>query len=422
MDKIIIQGGYPLKGDVIVSGAKNSALPILAATLLGETKSTLKNIPMVKDTLTMLKIISALGAEISQKDNYVKINPIINNPFASYELVSTMRASICLLGPLLAKNNEAKISLPGGCAIGPRPIDLHLKGLQKLGAEIKIEQGYVVARGKLKGNDIDLKGPFGSSVLATANIMMAACLAQGKTTIFHPAREPEIIDLANFLKQMGANIKGAGDKKIEIKGVDKLKGEEYTIIGDRIEAFTYAVAAAITKGEIKIKGVNPEHLNLPLKKLRQAGIEIVLNLDGIEIKNKGDFRALHLVTAPYPGFPTDIHPLITILLCLANGKSVIKEGIYPHRFVYIGELQRMGCNIIPTEAGIIIKGVKNIEGAKVMASDIRGGAALILAGLTANGETTISRIYHLDRGYENLVKKISSLGGNIKRQHEETKN
>ncbi|MCK4859841.1 MAG: UDP-N-acetylglucosamine 1-carboxyvinyltransferase, partial [Candidatus Omnitrophica bacterium] len=248
MDKIIIQGGEPLRGEVNISGAKNSALPILAAALLAESKSRFKNIPKVKDTVTMLKIISSLGAEITQKDDFLELNPVINKSFASYEFVSTMRASICLLGPLLAKKRKTKISLPGGCAIGPRPIDFHLKGLKKLGAKIKIEKGYVSAQGELIGSNVDLKGPFGSSVLATANIMMAACLAQGKTTIFHPGREPELIDLANFLNKMGAKIKGAGSHRIIIKGVNKLKGAKHRIMPDRIETGTYMIAAAITGG------------------------------------------------------------------------------------------------------------------------------------------------------------------------------
>lgn len=418
MDKIIIQGGNPLKGEVHISGAKNSALPILAASLLAEGESILRNMPAVQDVSTLLKILSSLGTKVEQKKGEIKIVPFINKPFASYEFVSTMRASICLLGPLLAKKGAAKISLPGGCAIGPRPIDLHLKGLQKLGAETKIENGYIVAHGKLKGNNIDLKGPFGSSVLATANIMMAASLAPGKTNIFHPAKEPEIVDLANFLNKMGANIKGAGTRKIEIKGVDKLRGAEYTIIADRIEAATYIIAAAITQGKIKIKGVNPEHLTFALKKLRQAGVEISLNSSQITVQNSQRLHPLHLSATVYPGFPTDIQPLMAALLCLADGKSVLKEEIYFHRFVYVGELQRMGGNIIPRETGIIIRGIKNFKGAKVMASDLRAGAALILAGLAADGETDISRVYHLDRGYENLVEKLSALGAKIRRVKE----
>ncbi len=416
MDQIIIEGGYPLRGEVNISGAKNSALPILAAALLAESKSRFKNIPKVKDVTTMLKIISSLGAEIIQKDDTLELNPVVHKSFASYEFVSTMRASICLLGPLLAKKRETKISLPGGCAIGPRPIDLHLKGLQKLGAKIKIEKGYISARGELRGNNIDLKGPFGSSVLATANIMMAACLAKGKTTIFHPAREPELIDLANFLNKMGADIKGAGGRKIEIEGVKRLEGKEHTIIPDRIEAASYVIATAITHGEAEIKRADPKHLSFPLKKLRQAGVQIALKPGGLIVRANERLRPLHFITAPYPGFPTDIQPLMSVLLCLTEGKSVIKEDIYPNRFVYTGELQRMGADIIPREAGIIIRGVNVLKGAKVMVSDIRAGAALILAGLAAEGETIISRVYHMDRGYEDLVKKLSGLGARIRRE------
>ena len=416
MDQIIIQGGYPLRGEVHISGAKNSALPILAAALLAESKSILKNIPRVKDVDTMLKIISSLGAEITQRTDSIELNPTVKKSFASYEFVSTMRASICLLGPLLAKKGEVKISLPGGCAIGPRPVDLHLKGLQRLGAEIKIEDGYIVARGELSGNNIDLRGPFGSSVLATANIMMAACLAKGKTTIFHPAREPELVDLANFLNKMGGDIKGAGGRKIEIEGVKNLEGKKHTIIPDRIEAATYTIAGAISRGEVEIKEANPKHLSFLLKKLKQAGVQIVLRPRGLIVQAKERFRPLHLTTAPYPGFPTDVQPLISVLLSLAEGKSVVKEGVYPNRFVYTGELQRMGANIIPREAEIIVQGVNLLKGAKVMASDIRAGAALILAGLAAEGETTVSRVYHIDRGYEDLIKKLSGLGAKIKRR------
>ena len=421
MEKIIIEGNHPLKGEVSISGAKNSALPILSAALLAETPSRIKNIPCVKDVETMLKIISSLGAKVERKGDMVQIDPTtLSNPFASYEFVSTMRASICLLGPLLTKKGRAKISLPGGCAIGPRPIDLHLKGLKKLGAKIEIEKGYIIAYGKLKGDNVDLKGPFGSSVLATANIMMAACLAEGKTTIFHSAQEPEIVDLANFLNKMGGKIKGAGERKIEIKGVKALKGTEYTIIPDRIEAITYAIAAIITKGEIEIKNIIPEHLTFPLKKLKQTGAKIHLFPEKIRVGAKERPRPLHLTTAPYPGLPTDIQPMLTALLCLCEGKSVVKEAIYPHRFLYTGELQRMGANIIPRKASIIINGVKQLKGAKLMASDIRAGASLVLAGLSAKGETTISRIYHIDRGYERLTEKLSTLGAKIKREPEKT--
>ncbi|OQX53240.1 MAG: hypothetical protein B5M48_03695 [Candidatus Omnitrophica bacterium 4484_213] len=315
MDQIIIQGGYPLRGEVHISGAKNSALPILAAALLAESKSILKNIPRVKDVDTMLKIISSLGAEITQRTDSIELNPTVKKSFASYEFVSTMRASICLLGPLLAKN-----------------------------------------------------------------------------------------------------IKGAGGRKIEIEGVKNLEGKKHTIIPDRIEAATYTIAGAISRGEVEIKEANPKHLSFLLKKLKQAGVQIVLRPRGLIVQAKERFRPLHLTTAPYPGFPTDVQPLISVLLSLAEGKSVVKEGVYPNRFVYTGELQRMGANIIPREAEIIVQGVNLLKGAKVMASDIRAGAALILAGLAAEGETTVSRVYHIDRGYEDLIKKLSGLGAKIKRR------
>ena len=417
MDRIIIHGGIPLKGEVKISGSKNSALPILAATLLAEGTSRIENLPFLRDTETMLKILSSLGAKIKLNKNSVEINTdTVKNFTAPYDLVRLMRGSICLLGPLLARFKKAVVSLPGGCVIGPRPIDLHLKGLKELGAKIEIKKGYVEARTKkLKGKTIFLGGAFGSSVLATANVMMAATLAEGETLIEFAACEPEIVDLANFLNKMGAKIEGAGSHLLRIKGVRRLKGKNYRIIPDRIEAGTYLLAGLITRGEISIKNIKPSHLDAVIDKVQESGAKIKSKKATVTLENSDGLKAINLVTFPYPGFPTDMQAQFMALLCLAKGTSVITERIFPKRFMHVSELNRMGADITIEGDSAIVKGERTFIGTKVMASDLRASAALVLAALAAKGETEISRVYHLDRGYERLVEKLTGLGAKIKR-------
>lgn len=417
MDKILINGGKPLKGEVVISGAKNAVLPILAATLLTEEKCTINNVPQVVDVRTLIKILKSLGLKIVSDKDKIEITPgNYSNYTAPYELVSTMRASICVLGPLLAKLKRARVSIPGGCVIGLRPIDLHLKGLKRLGANIEFKHGYIDAKtNKLQGNNIYLGGSFGSSVLATANIMMAAVLAEGQTVIEYAACEPEIVDLANFLIKMGANITGHSSPVIVIEGVKKLHGAKHTVIGDRIEAGTYMIAAAMTKGEVILKNSCLAHLGVVIDKLREAGVNID-KADGIiKVSRNAELRPVDVTTLPYPGFPTDLQAQMTAFLSLTNGISVVTEKIYPSRFIHVSELNRMGADIFIEGPSAIIRGVKSLSGAPVMASDLRASAALILAGLAAEGNSEISRVYHLDRGYERIEKKLSKLGADIKR-------
>ena len=418
MDRIIIEGGIPLRGKVGISGSKNSALPILAATLLAEGTSNIENLPLLKDIETMLKILDSLGAKIELRKGSVKIDTkSVRNFTAPYDLVRTMRGSICILGPLLARFGRAVVSLPGGCVIGPRPIDLHLKGLEKLGAKIEIRKGDIEAKAKkLKGKRIFLGGTFGSSVLATANLMMAATLADGETLLEFAACEPEIVDLANFLNRMGAKIDGAGSHFLRIKGVRRLKGETYRIIPDRIEAGTYLVAGLITKGEVSIEGAISRHLGAVIDKVEEAGAKVEIKRNVLVIKNSGrSLKSVNVVTLPYPGFPTDMQAQFMVLMCLARGTSIITERIFPKRFIHIGELNRMGADISTEGDSAIVKGGRAFIGTRVMASDLRASAALILAALAAKGETEISRVYHLDRGYEKLVEKLSLLGAKIRR-------
>jgi UDP-N-acetylglucosamine 1-carboxyvinyltransferase len=417
MDKIIIKGGKPLNGEVSISGAKNAALPIVAATLLTEEKSIIKNVPDVVDVSTLSKILESLGVKVKCIDHGLEITPgNYKNFTAPYELVSTMRASICVLGPLLAKFGHAKVSMPGGCVIGLRPIDLHLKGLKNLGASIEFHHGYIEAKAKkLKGNTIYLGGSFGSSVLATANIMMAAVLAEGQTIIENAACEPEIVDLADFLTKMGADISGQSSPVITIKGVKKLHGAEHSIISDRIEAGTYMIAGAITKGEVFINNGCSQHLGVVIDKLREAGVSISKVDKGLKVKGANRLKPVDVTTLPYPGFPTDLQAQMTAYLSTADGISVITEKIYPSRFIHVSELNRMGADIFLQGPSAIIRGVDSLSGAPVMASDLRASAALILAALAAEGVSEISRVYHLDRGYENIEKKLMDLGADIKR-------
>jgi UDP-N-acetylglucosamine 1-carboxyvinyltransferase len=420
MDKLVIEGGKRLSGTVQVNGAKNAALPMLAATLLTEEKCIIHNVPPLRDVQTMVKILRSLGVRVQMQDSQITVWPGKYAGYtAPYRLVSTMRASICVLGPLLAKKSIAQVSLPGGCVIGPRPIDLHLKGLTTLGAKVKIDHGYIIAEGKrMRGRRIYLGGPFGSSVLATANVMMAATLTPGKTIIENAACEPEVVDLANFLVKMGAKIVGHNTPTIEIEGVAKLKGAEHEIINDRIEAGTYILACTITRGEVSVQGACIGHLGALIDKLQEVGVTISNVGNTILVKANRRLKPVDVTTLPFPGFPTDLQAQIMALMCVASGISVITEKIYPERFMHISELNRMGAQIIKEGASAIIKGVPKLSGAPVMASDLRASAALVLAGLVAQGRTDISRLYHLDRGYEKLEEKLSRLGARIWREKE----
>ncbi|HLG22331.1 MAG TPA: UDP-N-acetylglucosamine 1-carboxyvinyltransferase [Candidatus Manganitrophaceae bacterium] len=413
MDKMIIEGGTPLFGEIEVSGAKNAALPILAATLLSPEVQTLSNVPKLMDIATIQKLLRRMGAEFTWNDGtlFAQVKRI-ETCEAPYEWVKTMRASILALGPLLARCGEAHVSLPGGCAIGARPIQLHLAGLEKMGAEIKIDHGMIHAKAKkLKGAKVyfDL-----STVTGTENLMMAAALAEGTTALENAACEPEVVDLARFLTGCGAKIQGAGTDRIVIEGVPTLSGTSYRVMPDRIEAGTFMVAAAITQGELSILGCRPELLRTVIDKLRAAGAEVTEQDNSLRVKGKA-IHAVDVKTLPYPGFPTDMQAQMMALMSLSDGLSVITETIFENRFNHAAELRRMGAQIRLEGDHAVIKGVRKLSGAPVMASDLRASASLILAGLVAQGETEISRIYHLDRGYENIEEKLSKVGASIRR-------
>lgn len=416
-ERFFITGGIPLKGKVLIDGAKNSALSLIAACLLTNEVSILENVPKLKDVYSMIEVIKTLGVQVEWQDgNTLYLNPDdFNNYEAPYELVKTMRASFLVMGPLLARLKKAKISLPGGCAIGARPVDFHLKGFQALGANIVTEKGYIKAEAKiLKGNDIYFDFP---SLGATENIMMAASLAEGTTVIENAAKDPEIIELGNFLNKMGAEINGLGSDIITINGVKKLRGVRYHIIPDRIEAGTYMVAAAITGGYVEIKHVNPYYLKSCIVKLEEAGLKIdIKENDSLIISNSGIIKSVDIKTMPFPGFPTDMQAQFMALMTIAQGTSIITENVFESRFAHAGDLRRMGADIKIEGRNSIIKGVKKLSAAPVMASDLRGGAALVLAGLAAEGTTEISRIYHIDRGYVKMEEKLRALGANIRRE------
>ena len=420
MDKLIIEGGARLKGEVTVSGAKNAVLPILAATLLTDEPCIIKGVPNLRDTNSMLKILRSLG-KIAEFDKG-RVNVLAGkatNYVAEYKLVSTMRASFCVLGPLLGKLKKAKVSLPGGCVIGVRPVDLHLKGIKALGADISIDAGYVIAKAnKLRGAYIYLGGVYGSSVLATDNVMMAAVLASGKTIIESAACEPEVVDLAEFLIKMGAKIKGHGTPVIEIEGVKHLHGAEHSIIPDRIEAGTLILASLITEGDILIKNVRYQHLGSLLDKLDEAGAYVVRSDGALRVKGNRRLKSVNITTLPYPGFPTDMQAQMMSLMSVTAGISVITEKIYPDRFMHVAELNRMGAHIQREGPHAIVEGIKSLSGAPVMASDLRASAGLVLAGLAARGKTSISRIYHLERGYEFIERKLINLGAKVWREKE----
>jgi len=417
-EKLIISGGKRLHGTVKIDGAKNSALSIMAATLLTKDVCILRNVPRLTDVDIMTKVIRKLGVKVEWKeDNNLYIDSDnFNNYEAPYELVKMMRGSILVMGPLLARLKRAKISLPGGCAIGARPVDYHLKGFEALGAQVEVEKGYIEAEvDTLKGAEIYLDFP---SLGATENIMMAACLAEGITKIENAAKDPEVVELGHFLNKMGAKVEGLETDLIEIEGVKKLHGVDYTIIPDRIEAGTYMIAAAITGGDVLIEKVDPLLLKPLIVKLEEVGVRIELEKNLIKVTGPDRVKAVDIKTLPFPGFPTDMQPQFMALSCVAKGTSVIIETVFEKRFAHIGDLIRMGADIKVEGHSAIIKGVKKLSAAPVMASDLRGGAALVLAGLVAEGTTELSRIYHLDRGYVNLEEKLTSLGADIKRVKE----
>ena len=417
-EKLIISGGNRLQGKVKIDGAKNSALSIMAATLLTKDVCILRNVPHLTDVDIMADVIRKLGVQVEWKeDNSLYIDSdYFNNYEAPYELVKMMRASILVMGPLLARLKRAKISLPGGCAIGARPVDYHLKGFEALGAQVEVEKGYIEAKvNKLKGGDIYLDFP---SLGATENIMMAACLAEGITTIENAAKDPEVVELGHFLNKMGAKVEGLGTDLIKIEGVKKLHRIDYSIIPDRIEAGTYMIAAAITGGDVLIENADPLLLKPLIVKLEEAGVQIEIKKNLIKVIGPDRVKAVDIKTLPFPGFPTDMQPQFMALTCVAKGTSVITETVFEKRFAHIGDLIRMGADIKVEGHSAIIKGVKKLSAAPVMASDLRGGAALALAGLAAEGTTELSRIYHLDRGYMNLEEKLTSLGADIKRVKE----
>ena len=418
MDKIVIEGENRLEGSVRINGAKNAALPIMAACLLLNGPSRIKGIPNIVDIQTQSEILKNLGGEVKKIDD--ETFEIIfrdgenNDKFtAPYELVRKMRASICVLGPLLSKRRRAKVSYPGGCVIGQRPIDLHIKGLKALGAQVETSEGYVTASAdRLKGANISFTG---KTVLGTCNVMTAAVLAEGTTTIEYAACEPEVQDLANFLNKAGAKITGIGENKLTIDGVQELHGVDYEIIPDRIEAGTFMIAGAITRGDITLENVRAEHLGAVLDKLREIGVEITTVGNNIRIKGNTVYHAVDLMTLPYPGMPTDMQAQFMALLCTVEGKSIITEKIFPDRFIHAAELRRMGADIRVDGPSAIIRGTPFLSGTEVMISDLRAGAGLVLAGLVAKGTTHIHRVYHLDRGYERLEDRLSKLGAAIKR-------
>lgn len=417
MDKLLIHGGVPLAGEVRISGAKNAALPIMCAALLSAAPLRLANVPHLRDVTTLLNLLGGMGVAVSLDEKLgLELDAgRLHTPLAPYELVKTMRASILVLGPLLARCGEARVSLPGGCAIGQRPVDLHIKGLQAMGADIRVEHGYIIARAeRLKGARIfsDLV-----TVTGTENLMMAACLAEGTTVIENAAREPEVVDLAHCLKAMGANIEGAGSDTITIEGMSALAGAEHRIMPDRIETGTFLVAAAATGGSVRLRNTSARILEAVVEKLREAGATITAEDDAIVLEMDGPPLSVNLRTAPYPAFPTDMQAQFMTLDCIARGTAVLTETIFENRFMHALELQRMGADIEISGNAAVVKGVAQLDGATVMATDLRASASLVIAGLVAKGETVVERIYHLDRGYECIEEKLSQLGARIKRIH-----
>jgi UDP-N-acetylglucosamine 1-carboxyvinyltransferase len=404
MEKIIVEGGYRLQGTVTISGAKNAALPILVSALLAEGWNVYHNVPDLRDVRTIKSLLTELGAEVKTAGNQVQVNAsALHSHEAPYDLVKTMRASVLVLGPLLARLGRARVSLPGGCAIGARPINLHLKGLEQMGVDISLEHGYVDAT---------------VTVTGTENLMMAAALAHGVTTLRNAAREPEVVALASTLNQMGAQITGAGTPVVTITGVDRLKPTSVTIIPDRIETGTFMMAAGVTRGDVKIVGCEPDHLAAVIHKVRQAGLTVEEKPGGLRVACEQPLSSVDVKTLPYPGFPTDMQAQFMVLMCLASGLSVISETIFENRFIHVSELQRMGADIKVAGNTAVVQGGKSLTGAPVMATDLRASASLILAALAAEGRTEISRVYHIDRGYEAIEQKLAQLGAKLWRTQE----
>ena len=413
MDKMIIEGGERLKGTVEISGAKNAALPILVSSLLGEGRSMFYNVPELMDIKTVIKLLRGFGTEV-EGTGTVRIDASrIDNVEAPYELVKTMRASVLVLGPLVARMGRARVSLPGGCAIGARPVNLHLKALEEMGAKVTLQDGYIEAKAsRLSGATIyfDIQ-----TVTGTENIMMAACLAKGTTVLKNAAKEPEIVNLAEVLKAMGARITGAGTETITIEGVDHLTGAEGTVMPDRIEAGTYMIGAAITGGDVNVLGCDPLYVDALITKLVDAGITVEAIPRGVRVCGRNGIRSIDIKTMPYPGFPTDLQAQMMVLLSIGNGLGVVTETVFENRFMHVAELIRLGANIVIQGGAAIVKGVPALKGAPVMATDLRASACLVLAGLVADGKTELSRIYHLDRGYQRMEEKFSALGAKIRR-------
>jgi UDP-N-acetylglucosamine 1-carboxyvinyltransferase len=417
MDKLIIQGGVPLSGEVRISGAKNAALPLMCAALLTEEELTLSNVPHLRDVSTMVRLLSQMGVEVSLDDKLgLSLRAArLSDPVAPYDLVKTMRASILVLGPLVARCGQARVSLPGGCAIGTRPVDLHIKGLEALGAEVSVERGYITAKAKrLRGARIVLEPV---TVTGTENLMMAACLAEGTTVIENAAREPEVADLAQCLSAMGARIKGAGSDVITIEGTARLRGASHRIMADRIETGTFLAAAAATRGSVTLHGTSPGTLEAVLEKLRESGADLSAEDGRLSLSMRDRPRGVNVRTAPYPAFPTDMQAQLMALDAIAEGTGVITETIFENRFMHALEMQRLGADIEISGNTAVVHGVSRLQGANVMATDLRASASLVVAGLVAEGETRIDRIYHLDRGYECIEEKLAQLGARIKRVH-----
>jgi UDP-N-acetylglucosamine 1-carboxyvinyltransferase len=431
MDSFLIHGGQRLKGTIEISGSKNSSLPIMAAALMAEGKTTLKGVPRLLDIDSMCKLLGELGCHVYRHEpgNPHGIGgPSLNGPLdievmdesqceARYDIVKTMRASICVLGPLLGKRGKAIVSLPGGCAIGDRPVDLHVRGLQKLGAEFRVENGNIIGqvRGRLKGCRMYLGGALGPTVLGTINVMCAAALAEGETVLVGAACEPEVSDCAELLIRMGAKIKGHGTPEVRIEGVEKLSGTEHRVIPDRIECGTFMIAAAITNGELALKHCNLDHLIAVTDRMDEVGVQTERENGTVYVTAARRINPVEMTTQPYPGFPTDLQAQLMALLCLSDGISVITERIFPDRFLHVGELNRMGAKVRKEGPTAIIQGVRELQGATVMASDLRASAALVLAGLVAKGQTRIDRVYHIDRGYEKIEQKLAAVGARIER-------
>jgi UDP-N-acetylglucosamine 1-carboxyvinyltransferase len=418
MDKFVIRGGTPLLGTVRISGAKNSALPLMAAALLTDEQVTLENIPQVRDIITERNLLQAMGAQVelgygrAHHRTTIQCDKI-QSPEASYELVKTMRASTLVLGPLVARFGRARVSLPGGCAIGARPIDLHIKGLEQLGATMTVEHGYVEARAdRLRGGEVVFDK---ITVTGTEDLLMAATLAEGETVMHNCAREPEVVDLAHLLNKMGAKIEGAGSSTIRVKGVSKLRGTKHRIVPDRIEAGTYIVAGAITGGDLHVTQCDPSHLGALMQKLRETGVKVSVTGEGVRVEGDGNLKAADLVTEEYPGFPTDMQAQYMALATQAEGTSIITENIFENRFMHALEMGRMGANIKIEGRRAIVRGKTPLSAAAVLASDLRASASLVLAALVADGETIIDRVYHIDRGYENIEEKLKGVGAQMRR-------